>query len=325
MAPVPNNRTKSQHYTPQLHLKNFEGPQPKGMIWTYDCLTGRRRPSKVLETGFQSNYYSRKRPDGTYDDSIDEMLEKIENLATPIYDKLLSGRIPTDQEKMDFAGFLATQFIRSPAMITARAEAYAQFVELIVDIQTRDKRSFDQCMDKFEGETGKSFDRDELYKVWNDKDRYRLEVNKERGFDAFNVAPELAQIMFERPWYLLTADADYFITCDNPVVHFVDPGNWPNRRHNGGWNNPFSEITFPLSPSLLLMVYGGECLANEIIPISAEAVWAANEIRAAQSERFLFAHLQDSRISDLGATYKDDKYRIKIGHHGPGAEIKVVR
>src|SRR5690242_13110279 len=116
-------RPKRHHYVPRLHLSRFVGDAPKNMIWTFDNQTERWRASTVENTAVQANFYSFETNDGP-NDQLENLLADIESDAASPYEMLLADQIPSGQKKADFAVFLATLHVRTPAMINAAARGH---------------------------------------------------------------------------------------------------------------------------------------------------------------------------------------------------------
>src|SRR5450756_256002 len=108
--------TKSHHYSPVLHLRNFVGNAPAGHVWNYDKQGVKPRSSIPEETGFETHFYSVEKDDGTKDITIEKFLADVESKAAPVYRDLLKGKLPEAQPKADFANFLAAMFARTPSM-----------------------------------------------------------------------------------------------------------------------------------------------------------------------------------------------------------------
>lgn len=321
-APDEKKRTKKQHLTPRLHLRQFV--DEADMVWTYDGELDRPRRSRVEETGAQANFYSIKLDDGSYYDELDKWLESVEDAAAAPYRALLEGEIPTGRARMDFATFVSAFYARSPALIRAYAEGYAQAVDQELDRRFADRDKFSALMDKYEADTGRKVDREKLLEFSNDKSRYWLEISQKKGLAAMSVADNITPLLFERHWYLVEAAADYFVTSDNPVSRYLEPHLIHPVQGDGGFENPASEVTIPLSPRLLLCITG-KSLPGRHIKLPAEGVWALNSRTAVQSERFLYAHVDDDRIQQLASRFKDYGLRIQVGRDHPSPEVKVTR
>lgn len=295
------------------------------MVWTYDSHLGTMRCSTVENTGAEQNFYSVRQEDGSYFDDLDNWLTSVESAATAPYRTLLGGDFPTGQARMDFAVFVASLYARSPAMIRAHAQAYAQAIQIDMDVRFSTRKSFNAFMDKYEADTGaKVGDRERLFAFWNDKDRFCIEISQKRGLAILGVADKICEHLFERHWYLVQATEGFFITSDSPVFRFVEPSESHRVYGDGGFKNPASEITFPLSPQVMLLITSHR-LPQQRLHIPAEHVWAMNGARAYQAERFLYAHVKDERIKQLAAQHKDDRHRMVVGWSKGFAEVKITR
>ncbi|HEX4737952.1 MAG TPA: DUF4238 domain-containing protein [Allosphingosinicella sp.] len=321
----PTPRTKNQHFVPRLHLQHFRGEQPKNMIWTYDAEKGTARPSRIEETGAQTNFYSIKRDDGSYLDTLEKWLEGVETAADEPYRALLRGDIPKGQAKADFAVFVASLFARSPSLIRAQAEGYAQALQMEMDVHWGTRERFDRFIDRFEADTGEHVrDRDHLFAFWHDKKRFFMEISQKRGLSIIGATDKITDFLYERNWYLLDASESFYVTGDSPVFRYVDPDATHPIYGDGGFKNPASEVTLPLSPLRLLMITG-HSVRERHFTLGPEAVWGLNAARAYQAERFLYSHVKDERVSELAAKHKDDRQRFQIGWSKGFAEVKLTR
>src|SRR3569623_2891330 len=223
-AAKPAKRTKAQHYVPRLHLRQFLGQAPINMVWTYSKTRGTALPSRVEETGQQTNYYSVKDGDGEYQDAIDNLFDDIETRAAAPYRALLAGEIPRDQARADFAVFVATCFTRSPALIRAYAEGTARAMHLPLRMNAKPRESFDRLADEMENETGKAIsDRDRAYALIYDPLRYSIGISETRGLTAIGNAGAIAPILNGRHWTLVETVEDHFITRDHHVNLWAPP------------------------------------------------------------------------------------------------------
>lgn len=316
-------RTKNQHYVPRLHLKHFVGESPRGMIWTYDMRREKTRPSKIDSTGAQNNYYSVQKDDGTYIDLIDDWLTDVEGKAVAGYELLLSGKIPTEQARMDFSTFVASQYARSPANFRTYAEMMGQFVQLLAQMRMGTREQFDRFLDEYERETGAiTVSRDELFEFQNDPSRYKILVDRKQALTAMQISDRLQMIFFERRWYVVIAETDFFITCDSPIYREAENDGGPFG--DGGFMNPKAHITFPLSPTHLLLITGQQNLVSgDVALVPRSTVWDMNAARAIGAENFLYSHLRDERVSGLAKKFKDARRGMRLSG-GPYAEVKVV-
>ena len=80
------------------------------------------------------------------------------------------------------------------------------------------------------------------------------------------------------------------------------------------------------APKVLLLLSWNPS-AREIGALERDHVHKLNVVRAAHSERYLFAHIKDKRITDLAEKYKDSRPGLAVEGFGPKrfAPIKVAR
>lgn len=319
-------RTKAQHYVPRLHLRQFLGQSPMNMVWVYSKARGTALPSRVEETGQQTNYYSVRDDNGDYHDAIDNMFDDIETKAAAPYRALLAGQIPHDQARADFAVFVATCFTRSPALIRAYAEGTARAMHLELRLNAKTREGFDRLTDAMESETGKVIaDRERAYKFINDPSRYSIGISEKRGLAAIGIADDIAPILYDRPWTLVESLGAHFITSDNPVYRWVPPETRHPFYGDGGFKNARAEITFPLSPTLLLLI-GGNGKMEARVSVDSATVWQMNEMRATAAEDLIFADRKDEHVRKLARRYRDNQPRLQIGHElAEGVDVKITR
>lgn len=315
-------RTKYQHYVPRLHLKHFVGEQPKGMIWTYDMATGKRRPSTIKETGGENNFYSPVGVDGARFDGLDQLLTNIEGRAAVGYEMLLKGEIPEGQSRADFASFVATLYTRTPRVLNAAAAMIGRMAQFTLNMRWRNREAFERSMDAYEADEGPlTISRDDLWTFHQDPTRYTLSVKRHTALPAVAAADRIQEILFARRWRVAPAFGRTLITCDSPVFRSTPAGEHHTFYGDGGFLNPAAEITLPLTPNMMLMISDRDLGAIPVLPPSA--VLLANQMRAFAADRLLFSHRDDDEVAALAAEFKDEGPEWGFDFQGPMPEIEV--
>jgi hypothetical protein len=321
---------KSQHTVPRLHLQHFAGSAPPGQVWTYDAVEARQWSAIPKETCVQTHFYSAERADGTMDIRLEEFLSQVEGRAASVYRALLSGRLPEDpQARLDFAQFLALMYTRTTAMRRIAGEIRGKGVQIRSYAYASNSSAFEASMRRFEAETGQKLDaalKEKVRQAMLDPSGYMVEVSKESTFMALSASDNLTPIFNKMKWSLVEARHGYFVTSDNPIVRDVDPKTHHPMYGDGGFVNKTAEVSFPLSPKMLLLMSWNES-ARDIAIIERDHVHQVNVLRAAHSERYLFAHINDKRIARLADLYKDSRPGVAMQGFGPQtfAPIKVAR
>jgi hypothetical protein len=321
---------KRQHFIPRLHLQHFAGSQPKGQLWTYDAIAAKAWSAIPAETAVQTHFYSAEKSDGTMDTRIEAFLSEMEGRAAPVYQDLLRGIIPKNsQARVDFAQFLALMYVRTPAMRRMAAEIHGREVQIRNYAYASDDRAFEALTRRVEQEKGALIDpqvKERIYKAMCAPTGYEVIVPKEQTLHALAASDKLAPILFKMKWCLVFADHGFFITSDNPLVREVDPKTRHPIYGDHGFLNKTAEVTFPLSPRVVLLLSWNE-KAREHGILERPHVDFVNRIRAAQSDRYLYAHVHHKRVEQLATEFKHSRPNMTTEGFGPRkfAPIKVSR
>ncbi len=319
-------RPKKQHHVPRFYLEYFT--DKNGDVWTYDNLQNTIRSSIPKETANETNLYSGLNEKGEYDDSIEKLLEGIEDKAAAIYPKLLRNENIVGQERADFAVFIATLYTRSPTMMNSYAEATGYLAQHVYNVAMSDKSYFESSMNKFDkikGVKTTQQERDDLREFVKDKSRYTIQVDKKRGLSALGIADSIAPIVFDMTWFIFESADQHLITSDNPVVQVNPPADRHPFYGDGGFANKNSNISLPLSSEHLLGLAWLKSRPNRVRNVDKKQGRFFNTQRAYFADRYLYASKRDAGISVLGQKYKEPGLRIKISGMAKLAPVEVKR
>ncbi|MGJ0510333.1 MAG: DUF4238 domain-containing protein [Methylocystis sp.] len=325
MANVP----KGQHFIPRLHLQHFLGPKPEGQVWTFNKNTGASWSAAPENTAQQTHFYSAENEDGSYNTDIEIYLSEVESAAAPIYERLLTGQVPTGQDRADFAQFLALMYLRTPAMRRDFADLTGRMLHTLSYAWGVHEKAFDSLTRKIEREKGRQLHPDEkerMRQVLINPSTYTLLIRKEETLRALAGVDKLTPLISNMQWTLLSVTNGYLITCDNPLIRYVPYQKTHPVYGDGGFAHKEVEVSFPLSPKLMLLMTWQDRLPS-FIEIGREHVERFNELRAFSALEFLYCHLNDSRIQKLANKFKGSRPRVKAHGFGPKTEgpIEVPR
>jgi hypothetical protein len=323
--------TKSQHTVPRLHLQHFAGASPAGQVWTYDSQSGRNWSKIPGETGTETHFYSLQREDGTQDTRIEDMLSEIETRAAPVYEDLLRGGIPqlNTRARINFAEFIAMLYARTSTMRRIHAQVHSHGIQARSLAYAQNQEAFDKLIKDLEKERGESITpelKEEVRQSMLDPSGYEIEIPKRITLGALGVADKLSPIFYNMKWSLGCAEGGTFISSDNPVVRRTDSATHHPIMGDGGFINRTAEVSFPLSPHLMLIA-SWDTTTRDFGAFEKAHVDGLNEIRASHSDRFLYSHVRERWISDLAAKYRESKPSVKMDGFGPSktASTKVGR
>jgi len=112
------------------------------------------------------------------------------------------------------------------------------------------------------GEGRPALDETGLEKLRNallDPSQFEIEVSRESTLRCLGVMDRLNTALFSRwGWTLVYSAHGYFITSDNALTRAVDPTSVLPFYGDGGFANRTAEVTFPLSPKIMLLMTWAE-------------------------------------------------------------------
>ena len=309
---------KRHHFVPQFYLRQFATLEPAEEIWTYDMEAGVSRGTTVQNTAFEKHLYSVPLEDGTRLDDLEDVIANIESKAAPVLEKLTTGQKVGDQERADFASFMAIMYVRTDVFRHQYAQIMTSGLQLQMYSMAIRDGAFKNFIEKYQRDKG-PLSAEEIETMRNgmlNPQDFTVSVDKEWTLKALKLHDRLLPILYDMRWVLLKAkNPRYFITSDNSVVFEVP------RRHNqpfygGGLLHNKVELTFPLSLDTCLLATWHEDLPAHFA-VNAETVRSLNRLRAIYAKRFLFGPRRDSGIQSLGAKYKDERPGMQISGFGP--------
>ena len=320
-----SSRTKQQHYVSRFYLDYFKDTD--GLVWTYDTANDKVWPAIPDNTAKQANLYSPKDKSGQYIDELEEWLSGVEDKAAPLYPQVLDGKVLADQERADFAVFLASLYARSPANIRMSAEMQGQFAQVLHDAYLSDRDAYEKMMDKVDEKAGKTTSkemRDQTFKFAKDKDAYTLVVKQQAGLLGISVSDSLTPVFFDMKWDLIVISDQHLVTSDNPVVRVTNPADHHPIYGDGGFRGKSTYVTVPLSPTRLLRLRWSDEPAGPVLCGNKVHGRLFNRQRAYFSENYLFASKNDDGIRRLGQKHKDAKHGFEVVGRDM-AEVEVER
>jgi hypothetical protein len=212
-------KVKRQHYVPQFLLRKFAGDNEKLSVFTRSL--GLSFQASPKDVACQRYYNAAKLESGEVDtQAIEKELSRIEGSGSAAVHALLSGAMPTAEQREDFALFLTSQDFRSP-------RRRQDFADMLLGLEHN----------KFDGDTVKSVESyvraviqasaksDELdVTKLSDESELKVEedgtisVSIEATIRTLSAAKHFAPVVSKMDWHLLRAPrGKTFIISDSPV------------------------------------------------------------------------------------------------------------
>jgi hypothetical protein len=254
-------RPKQQHYVTKAYLEGFLGVSDEHLV----CYgRGNRGPFRKAprELASQRDYYALRKKDGTWDDSIENLLgETVESPGLPLIRKLAAGKTRlSGDERQKIAVFIAVQEMRTPAA-RERVRAMSKMVNdrIVQEVKASDPQQ--ETIDLV-GKGGKrvTVTLDEIAQHHDEMcDDHSMSIHQPLINSALKLA-EYYQHM-KLTVYYPAGDAE-FLTTDTPVIrvfHDVEAAAL-----GAGINRRDVEVRFPLSCKALLTLTHDHWLMDKL-------------------------------------------------------------
>lgn len=299
-----NQVTIGSHYIPRSLLANWASPDQK--IYVYRLLVShervpiwKRQSTKSAAT--QHYLYTRPTPGGESDEIERWLHQTIETPAEEPIRKAIAGKRLNPGDWRRLARFVGAQHLRTPATMR---QIYDRAIEFMNRTSSAEIAEWirERTLRRRAGETAPESTRtdaedavlsvrltkvedDDLaeFRVYAASPRKFLHVEMPRLFE------QHVQILEQHRWRILTFPPSVpLIIPDNPFVclNYVDAAHYDLQ---GGWNNPGTELLFPLSPRHLLYTSVGKKHYETSSKLSVRLATALRKILAQNAERFIYA------------------------------------
>lgn len=345
---------RDNHYVPGVYLKRFSSSP--GKTWQYRTLVSDSRvpfweEKSLRSVASQPDLYSLARPGGD-SDSIERWLDRdFEAPAEPALAKVLADErlAPEDWERI--IRFAMAQDVRTPARFIESLDRWKRQIPTMLDeVVPRSLKELGEEREQAKARSGVGRpefveDREELHLLpisvlkglnpGESQGWVKTEITVGRQLWLRNIKFLLTATIQKIPksgWtILLPPEGTCWFTSDNPVVRL---NFYRDRTYDfkGGWDNPGSEILFPLSPRHLLYRQSGRRSPRRGHVVSPEIAQGVLRFIAENAHRSLFADRRDPRVERLrprrvnAEQYRSEKEQWERWHREQSeAEMELVR
>ncbi len=328
------NPPKRQHVIPECYLKRFT---EQGEAWVIDT----ESDSEPYRTGLDNmlcvkDFYTTDGLEKEKSYAVEQWLSKGETRAEPLLTCLLDQmKIPKDKDKMDFAVFLATLYLRGPCHRRLQLELFESSAKWFSDFHFSNDKNFEDLYNSYVAKHGpNAVDKEIARKTLKDL-RPEAHIATE-GYIAsmLNSLPRIAAIfnnMDITVWWGNALDKMRLVTGDFPFL-FEDKSNgiftWPTY----GLMDKRIRIYFPVSSLVCITLeYDG---LETIFPMTRSSfIPILNSQLGISMSRYIVSRTQDvywfkekvisSSINDFHREFraaKKDRPLVRVN----GGEIEVT-
>lgn len=239
--PIMNSQTtKRCHWVPQSYLKAFAADEGRQRIWRFSKNSGEPQLKRISKVAVKLHLYSPKGADGRRNDDLEKKLADLENFFGDRMWHAVCNDFPDfgwDPLRKMVALLTAVTWLRTPRQF----DHWKGFHQQLADFYAGMDRLPDAAtvggqfirLDHSSWPAFRDATEDDMKAAWH---------------DWLGGAAEIAKHLMKMRWAVLVSEAPVFVTSDNPVL--VGDTLTPYR----GLNHPDAMVTFPLSPTRVLMM-----------------------------------------------------------------------
>jgi hypothetical protein len=246
------SRSVNQHWVPQFYLREFATPatrrskQPKVWIFSKNENDGNERMTNIRNICAKRYLYSPRGDLGRRDWTVDDKLQGVEDLLAQVWPAVARDFVDLSDEaiRKALALFVSTLYLRHPSNREVVRTIHSNLVNAL---ETYPKRLDGSPAVDYLVHKGKKYQIDSA--DWSafknrDDDEHHL------AFLDYLVsgAREIADILLTKRWSVIVSTKEHFVSSDKPVMleH--------QERKEFGFGTPGAMITFPLSPTRILVM-----------------------------------------------------------------------
>lgn len=233
------NKSKRNHWVPQVYLKLFAADQPKrAKIWTFGKTGGDPELKPIKRVAVKFYLYTPIASSGQRDYRFEQKLSEIERImGYSFWKEIANGYVDFNHQSIrkGIALMMAVMLLRNPKQFRKFQAQHQNMVRML--------KSFDSLPDQVEV-GGKVYDLDT--KDWEKYSSLDENNQKELWINIIKDARSYALDLMKMRWSVLCVDTPLYITTDNPVAILHPDLSFK------GIRNPMTTIMFPLSPTRVL-------------------------------------------------------------------------
>jgi len=285
------NGPKRHHFVPRFYLKGFCRDE---LLSVYDRKMHEFKSQKCEATAVIGQFYTFEDAEGRKRYDIEKMFSEIESKAVNIIEKLSRKQEIDEQERIDFAMFVAAMAFRTPDQIQSTQSSHSDFILWITKCLFRNIEHAKHTIRSYPGNAGKSEEEiqkqaEEISDLIKNDDIQVTTDHQWAMATSLNMMKVIPAVLLDRNWIILHSDNPKrsFITSDSPVV-LTTLMPRPNSFGGIGYANADALVMFPLTQNsaILMLDHGGKVIHLES---NEDRMREFNRYIADRCQRFLYA------------------------------------
>ena len=299
------NQAKNHHYVPQFFLKGFSVDNKN--LWVFDKVKKEFRYQDTRKIASENKFYTYKVRGK--EENLENVFGQIEGLAKAILNKVINKELVSEQEKADFAMFVAVSKVRVPDFKKWTEEGSEKMYKKINRMTFSSKERV-KIMAEKAGKNLSDKEADELVQFATDENRYYVKFPPNYWLGTMlKLSLDVARAFIIADWQFLYFNKKFaLLTSDNPVI-LVPPPDY-DRFWGVGLLTPGVRHIFSLTSNICLVI--GDIKENPQIEYrdmyDKDAYRWINKVTLLHSDRFTYSP-EKGKLEKL---VKENKERLKI-------------
>lgn len=299
------NQAKKHHYVPQFFLKGFSMDNEN--LWLFDKVSKEFRFHSIRNIASENKFYSYKV--NNKEENLENVFSQIEGLAKSILNKIIKKEQISEQEKADFAMFIAVSKVRVPDFKRWTEEGSEKMYKKMNRMTFSSKERVKAMAEKA-GKNLTDKEAEELVQFATDEKRYYVKFPSNYWLATMlSLSMDAARVFTISNWQFQYYNKKFaLITSDNPVI-LVPPSDY-DRFWGVGLLTPGVRHIFSLTSNICLVI--GDIKENPNIEYrdmdDKNAYKWINKVTLLHSDRFTYSP-EKGKLEKL---VKENKERLKI-------------
>ncbi|WP_373032920.1 DUF4238 domain-containing protein [Sulfurovum sp.] len=286
-----------QHWVPRFYLKEFATLETRdkkeSQVWIFSKNEGAPTKVNIKDIAAKRYLYSPKDENNERCWKMEDKLASLESLISQIWPNFANGFIDLNNKafRRGISLFLATLHLRHPKRLNEYDKLQKQLID-IYDTLPKDKNG-NPMIGSIETKKGVfEFDSSDWERYSNpteyDKQKFFVDTIKESAI-------EIAEAFMKKRWSVIFSESEQFITTDSPLII---SNSIVGKTQNYGINTKGTEITFPVSPTRILILDDMfDQPHSQYYPLQGNVAFAINLQIWQGAHQFMISHRNPDEVN----------------------------
>ena len=256
---------------------------------------------------------------------VEKYLSIMDDKGASLTNQLVAGNELSEQDRTDWAEFLASAYARSPMARQLAAEVHVAIGLTGVEASLTSEDSYNRSLEQMKA-AGENYSDKVTYKdlkEFLEKQDFEISVREESTLLTLTLIEKVVPVLAEMSWSVLkSARGRFFVTSDNPFTYGSPSDTWHPVYGDGGLMNKQVEVNFPLDKNHMFVASWNELPTG--ITLKPFAVDYLNNRIASQALRHVYSSEPSEKMAEVFANTGKGRRRL-ADHNLPQISLRRAR